>query len=789
MPRAKYIKAHIDGQPLDLESVDGVPVSISYKLEDVANFQTKESSTALSLKVPATTGNDKVGNTFHNPSVEDLTAGSVFRTFRDAIIEANGHEILLGKALLTSSEFDSKPLSYEYDFYGNNGDWIIPLKEATLYEFLKDISFLYTKEFIQSTWDFDGTDPAVPFVFAPVRYGLPMKDSADKSKTDYNMAADYMKPSLSVYWLLYRGFKSIGYKISSQFFDTSYFRKLVMPWTWGNFLFSDGSRQDNMDFLAKSKVNPQTGSISGVNNSPFIDLDVVNVSNQGAFDNQGVYSYDKPANEMKWTYPVDPRFDYGTIEAHFHLDIYITARATASAQVRYSVQWFKNGVKIDNGNDPNGNGTDLLNIIAPTLGKAEGKGNFHDYFAVNVDPGDIVSAKIWRQHGESTFGDISSGARIDAFEFEYFRIPTGGTINFEALTALQKHKFIDFVAGVLDAFNISPQTDPVNKVVYFEPQHDYSLTNDLSVRSGGYFNGNWLDWERKRDVSKKSKIDLFKSSERELLFKFKEDTSDGLLKKVQDRNLVTLCQSKYVFPERFKAGKKETENRFFSPVVHCELTQWIGLGSDPTASPQIVCLVPENIANTSRDEAQNTFAPKLCYYKGLVDHVGWVFDGDVLDEYPYMFSTNYQTGGENDPILSYCDERIGKTDPVIGKGLLRRFFLQRLAIMDNGQYLNTFFRLNNYDVTNWLHREHVICMGEKWELIEVNDYLPLKEESTNCLCRKWVPVSQKNSAAVFPSTNNITDNSGTNKFDVKYNQALCLRSDIPTKPSNETTTV
>lgn len=784
MPKGNYIKAHINGQELDLKDVDEVGIPISYKFEDPENFQNKKSSEVFDLQVPATTNNDRIGNTFHNPSVEDLTSGQAFRSFRDAVIEANGQEIFVGKALLTSAEFDSKPTDYSYDLYGNNGDWLIPLREATLFDFLKDISLPYTKEFIESTWDFDGTDPDLPFVFAPVRYGLPMKEMTVSgiTRTDYNMPADYMKPALSVYWLLYRAFKSIGYRISSQFFDTPYFRKLVMPWTWGNFHFSDGTRQDSLDFRAKSLINQVTQGIiiTDPHKSPFINLGVTNVSNLGAFDNNGVYSYDGPENEMKWTYPTDPRFDYGTIEATFHLDIFISWRATASGQVRYAVQWFKNGVKIDNGNDPNGNGTDLLNAIAPTLGKTEGEQNFHDYFTVQVNPGDVVSAKIWRQHGESLFSDIVSGARIDAFEFEYFRIPSGGTINFGDLSALQKHKFIDFLAGVLDTFNISPQTDPVNKVVYLEPQHDYSLTNDLSNKAGGYFNGKWIDWSHKQDISKKSRMNLFKECEREFLFRFKDDTNDGLLKKVQDRHVVTLGQGKYVFPERFKSGKKEFENRFFSAVVHCELPQWKGIGSDPDASPQIVCLVPENIANTSRDEAQNTFSPKLCYYKGLVDHVGWVFDGNERYSYPYMFAVNYQDGGENDPVLSYCDEKVGKTSPVIAKGLLRRFFLQRLAIMDNGQYLNTYFRLNNFDVTNWLHREHIVCMGEKWELVEITDYLPLKEQSTSCLLRKWHPVSEQHSDAVFPSANNIDDGTGISSFDVKYNRAICLIADIPT---------
>ena len=53
-----------------------------------------------------------------------------------------------------------------------------------------------------------------------------------------------------------------------------------------------------------------------------------------------------------------------------------------------------------------------------------------------------------------------------------------------------------------------------------------------------------------------------------------------------------------------------------------------------------------------------------------------------------MFAVNYKPGGENDPILSYSDEKIGNEgNYIVGKGLIKRFFWQRLAIMNDGRML------------------------------------------------------------------------------------------------------
>lgn len=742
MPLSKYIKVSIDNQPLDLKSVEELPISISYKLEDPESFQSKKSAEAFNVEVPATVNNDQVSNTFHNPGIEDLTAGEVFRSHRRVVVEANGYELLVGKAFLQSAKHSRLPISYKYNFYGNNADWMIDLKESTLFDFLKDISFTFSKANIIASWLFDGTNEALPYVFAPVRYGQPMGDPDPTSGIfdDRNMKPEYMRPAISKYWLLFWGFKSLGYRIQSDFFDTEYFRRQVMPWTWGNFLFSEGTRLETLKFLAKS-----TQTVSKINEdfTGFWDLLVSNDSTLGAFDNNGVYNYDGVNFEMEWTYL--PAFDYGTLEATFHAALFVQAVATANSDVELRIKWFKNGVHVSHGND-NGNGNLLMELNAPTIGRRDFGGIVEDWFSINVVPGDVISAKIFVHTFDSGTGIARIHTSVDAFELDYFRIPLGGTIDFENYTGFKKHKFLEFLSGIVDEFNLSIGTDPVNKVVYMEPTHPYSLEHDQSEKSGGYFNGEFLDWTEKQDLSKISEMELFSESERELSFKYKDDQNDGSLKKIQDRNQNTLALAKYVFPDRFKAGKKEVENRFFSSVMHYDVDQWKGLGSNPDLSPQMICMIPENISNTSRDEAQNTFVPKSAYYKGKITTVGWVFDGIEQSDFPFMFAVNYMPGGEEDPILSYCDEAIsggtgsGAVD-VMGKGLLRRFYLQRLAIMRNGQYYHTHFRLKNIDVSNYLHREHIVCRGQIWELVEINDYKPLKEESTGVLLRKWSPVT------------------------------------------------
>lgn len=777
MPLSKYIRVTIDDQQVDLPPSEELDIAITYQLEDPGDFQSKKSSEAPSISFPATVLNDRIFNTFHNPAVDDLSPENTFRRNRRAVIEANGYELLVGKAFLDRASHSSRPLSYKANLFGDNADWLIDLKEATLFDFLKHISFTFTKEKITDSWAFDGTDEDLPYVFAPVRYGLPMDDyvpAIGDPQSDRNMKPEYMKPSLSKYWIIYWAFKSLGYKISSDFLDREYFRRQVMPWTWGNFLYSEGTKLNNLDFLAKS-----TETVSKLNEdfTGFWDMKVTNDSTDGAFDNNDVYQYDTPNKTMKWTYL--PAFNYGSLLGTFHLNMAIQAVATANSVVELRVQWFKNGVRIPNGND-NGNGTLLLNLNAPTIGRRDFIGSVDDWFTVPVDPGDIVSAKIYLHTFDSALGISRVHASIDAFELDYFKIPLGGLIDFENYSGFKKYKFLDFLRGVVDEFNLSINTDPISKVVYIEPTHPFSTSNDLSDKSGGYFGGDFLDWNDKQDLSKESFLDLYSDYERELIFKYKDDANDGILKIIQDRNVNTVAAGKYVFPDRFKTGSKDMENRFFSPVMHYDVNQWKGLGTVAGDAPQMICIVPENIANTSRDEAQNTFEPKSAYYKGPSTDWGWIFDNEIKTSYPQLFAVNYKPGGQNDPILSYSDERIGiSPDFTLGKGLLKRFYWQRLAIMRNGQFYTTPFLLKNIDVANKLHREHIICRGQRWELVTINGYRPLKEQSTDCFLRRWSPVSQEDLDNTFPGEDNVVNQTPvTASFDIKYAPLKCLISDI-----------
>ncbi|MGL4606370.1 MAG: hypothetical protein ACRCU3_02805, partial [Eubacteriaceae bacterium] len=303
----KNLQIYLDDQELDYDISSGeFPVTIDYSFEDTADFQRKKGSEALDIDLPGTLNNQRALKSIGNTSILDITGES--KSIKPFKIVAFGDEVFSGKAIPKSvKKKNGNVKSMKINAFGGNADWIIALNEITLYDLLKHINLDFTKENIIKSWEFDGRDENLPFVFAPAKYALPL-DSEKGDDKCYSMKN--MKPSISPYWIIYWAFKSIGYSIQSTFFDTDYFRRLVMPWTWGAFLTSEGTKYDIHKVEAKSQ-----GAVRIEGDHKFEEVDL-NVSNElmdnNSTINGGNYSYSSP--RMKWKY--NPP-DFKKLEAYF----------------------------------------------------------------------------------------------------------------------------------------------------------------------------------------------------------------------------------------------------------------------------------------------------------------------------------------------------------------------------------------------------------------------------------------------------------------------------------------
>jgi hypothetical protein len=392
-----------------------------------------------------------------------------------------------------------------------------------------------------------------------------------------------------------------------------------------------------------------------------------------------------------------------------------------------------------------------------------------------------------------------------------FLVKLGGSVNLQNYDVFRNYNFLDFLAGMVDMFNLEITTNNIDKVVYIEPMFEADLPNGETA--DGYVSvEKVLDYSNKLDFSqgKGGKVTLFNGSERQIDLTFKLDGSDGgqtiwaqRYKNIYlsnrtytggintnniniDPGIISAQpgSARYMLPNRFAKGNRQMQNRFFSAVMHVNFPQWKEVTG---VTPQLICIFPEN--TSSENAVTQSFTPKLAFYGGIrsnTDVGGWIFIGDPASpnasptayDMPFMFAVNYVQTPNADPVLSYSDENVqGAQVP----GLLTTFYRKRFAIMRNGQLVDVNLRLNLNDVCNWAHKESIFINGVLYVLLSIDGYNPLTDDSTPCTLWKMVEPQQVDIDNTFPSSDAILTSPAIlpSPYDLRYAPLMLYPTDLP----------
>lgn len=457
----------IEGYELDL--TQGLSNQITYAIDDLQNLDSKSTSFTKTIVLPGTANNNKLlGNIFdfNNANFDNPLDPNVLANFNaarnaSARIEIDGLQIIKGVLRLLEIVHVDGAVEYECALFGELGGFINALGNKRL----EDLDFsaynhTYSYANIVASWDTSGS----------TGYCYPLIDYGNVSTDKVNFQYKTFKPALFVREYLDKIFTGSGYTYECDLFNTSDFRKLIVP---------NNSKQLTKETSEVLRLTTEVGQF--LNESTSTDF----------------ISYENKSGSLFTAASGDTAFIYnGTNPLTTTLSIEIIG-SYELARGAFSITITKNGVAIS-GSSQIYSGNDTL--------------YYNKTLSVSLATNDVLRVR--------SIGSLESGDFIDV-ETSYVNVinNVATTSNVELGDAMVINDTIpkgifqkDFVTSIMKMYNLMIIEDKYK-------------TNHLVIKPYvDFYTGIIVDWSDKLDHSKAIKIKpMSEINARYYNFKYKQD--------------------------------------------------------------------------------------------------------------------------------------------------------------------------------------------------------------------------------------------------------------------------
>lgn len=468
----------IENKKLDISS--DISNLITYAIDDVKDFSSRNTTFSKTIILPGTANNNLLfGNIFkvevnnaYDSAVDNVSTNFNAAVSADCLIFQNHLQVFKGTLRLMEIVITNGIPEYEVAVFGDLGGLVGALGSAKL----EDLDFsAYDHTFavsgITASWDtINGTG---------VYYPLMDVGTVSSAKINYSYRA--FRPSLYVYEYLDKIFAASGYRYESDFFNTTRFKSLIIPYN-----------QKELRYATYAQVT----ALRTTEELVMIETGAGNAS----FQTFTGTAWTANVGKTEFTYT-----GLNTVE----VGMYFLIPGRATLQYNPALLTIrKNGTAIPG-----------YSKSLPVTGASQNY-RWEHAFVLTVSTGDVIdfyyesavslpTNRVWA--GDSN-GCIFS---VYALVPSYLPATPGAPITMNDCiprNVLQK----DFLASIIKLFNLYVYEDKnASKKLYIEPYVDYYDLNVSGV----------VDWNYKIDRSKAIRLrPMSELNSRYYNFRFKDDT-------------------------------------------------------------------------------------------------------------------------------------------------------------------------------------------------------------------------------------------------------------------------
>ena len=234
-----------------IDMYDDVPISLNFSIADIAEPDKRNASYSKTIKLPGTANNNKLfGHIFE----VDIYSNFNPNLKSEVILYSDGIENMRGFLRLTNVTVTGDKIEYECTIIGNVGNLYTAMGD----KFLTDINLsaynhTYNKTSIVSSWS----------AAIGVGYVYPMIDNGYNNGSEWKIT-DFF-PAIYVKQYIDSIFLNAGFTYTSNFFNSTLFKSLCIPYVGGTMRLSESIIVANSISVASNLDQVLSGSYVNIN--------------------------------------------------------------------------------------------------------------------------------------------------------------------------------------------------------------------------------------------------------------------------------------------------------------------------------------------------------------------------------------------------------------------------------------------------------------------------------------------------------------------------------------------
>lgn len=751
---------------ISLKTYDDLDISLNYLLENIEDISKKPTNWTSTIALPGTSTNNLYFKHIFDVNIDAGTFNPNKKI--EAIITTDDNIVFTGYLQLLNLFVNQGDVEYNVSIFGELDNVINKMSDLTLNELidLSEYNHIRNQANIVNSFNYNIIKnnqslllpgPGEGYVYPDIVYGG--SSNIANTKLIYEMF-----PAVYVKTIVDKLFTSLGYRIKSNFFESDYFKKLIIPFTNDKIQLSEEQQLNKTTRIGIPYTTTPIAATPYRSRGSFMYY-TTNLSmftrESGTVDENGAeLIFTDPSNQFDASTSLYINETAGWYDINFIAKTFAQYNHDDGNDIEYKVGSgsFVYGYSLylerPDGSiselDSSGVGSNHYIEFTPSSGT-----HASPWFD-NATPIDItgVASNVWLSPGDKLYigydfaypysvhwvgllndDKIKSQLVFEDFSdntFSKFTIePTSNQSMGNELIDLNQslptnYKAVDFIGSLVNMFKLIIKEDRDDStLLIIEPKDDYYSSKQKVLEWDDI-----LEYKLDYKITPMSELDAT-----EYLFTYSDD-DDYLNKEYKN-------ETKLIYGE-FRIN---VDNDFSNKTDKTELS----FSPTPNGNEFIDDrIAPFFVERKDNDLKQKKVKPRILFYGGPIScnqlTIKDSIDGIVVTnvtEYPYC-------GMWDHPTAPMYDLGFGRTNKIYWnsgvfptQNLFEKFHKSTInnIINPNSRLFEGKFHLTSRDIADFDFRDIVFLLGSYWRVIEIKDYSPIADDRlTTVILNKIVDI-------------------------------------------------